>query len=526
MAVYDAFMFFNEFDLLSVRLAEHNPFVDYFILVQADRTHSGTEKELLFSKEDPRFQDYAHKIIVVNAKLDPNPKSAWDNESAQRQAIFSATSFHSEDIVYLSDVDEIISRKHWPYLLERMKGELLVGVWLKMFYYFVNLELVDHPWAMAKLLKAKVFLENEISGNEIRCSPAAVITPFPCGGHFSYLMSVEQIIEKIKAYGHQENNTKEFTEPRKIQSALLKREDIFGRNLKFKRVPIDSDWPALMLSDPKWKSFILTTSPWASISQFFLKLENFGLRVLKTIVKPGAKRLRLIKGSPDSYDSFGSDVFELLMKSRPKSQTVEEWRRLIEYLCFVLLKVEGWFSARQCAELFLKILNSCKSPSAIVEVGSWKGRSSVFASRAAAVSNSKLYCVDTWLGSNVENESHPTVEQAKIENVFAQFKKNISLFGCDNVVICRGDSIEVAKNWDQGPIDFLFIDASHDYESVLKDLRAWVPLVKPGGVICGDDWNREERPDLKGSVRKAFEDFFKSTAPNLGIVERFWAHQI
>ena len=111
-------------------------------------------------------------------------------------------------------------------------------------------------------------------------------------------------------------------------------------------------------------------------------------------------------------------------------------------------------------------------------------------------------------------------------NVFAQFKKNISLFGCDNVVICRGDSIEVAKKWDQGPIDFLFIDASHDYESVLKDLRAWVPLVKPGGVICGDDWNREERPDLKGSVRKAFEDFFKSTAPNLGIVERFWAHQI
>ncbi|MFM8315157.1 MAG: class I SAM-dependent methyltransferase, partial [Deltaproteobacteria bacterium] len=146
--------------------------------------------------------------------------------------------------------------------------------------------------------------------------------------------------------------------------------------------------------------------------------------------------------------------------------------------------------------------------------------------RAAAVSNSKLYCVDTWMGNQGEGDNHPTVIEAASRDIFSEFHKNMTLFGCDNVVICRGDSIEIAKKWEQGSIDFLFIDASHDYESVLKDLRAWVPLVKPGGVICGDDWNREERPDLKGSVRKAFEDFFKSTAPNLGIVERFWAHQI
>jgi beta-1,4-mannosyl-glycoprotein beta-1,4-N-acetylglucosaminyltransferase len=526
MVVYDAFMFFNEFELLSVRLAEHDPFVDWFILVQADRTHSGLKKDLLFSKSDPRFSKYAHKIIVVNVSLEANPKSAWDNESFQRQAVFTAAPFQSDDVVFLSDVDEMISRDHWPYLLKRMEKELVIGVWLQMFYYFVNLELKDHPWAMAKMIKAKVFLENLVSGNELRCAPAAVITPFPCGWHFSYLMSVEQIIEKIKAYGHQENNTQKFTNPEKIRRAIQSGEDIFDRGLKFQVIPFNQKWPKEMSSQGYWKSYILPSNVLHGWLNLCLRSVQMFLEPLKQGVRPLVKRFGLIDGKPDLYNAFGSDIFDELIAIRPKNYSQKEWRRLIEFCSFALPKLEGWLSARQCAELFIQIATRVRPNSKIVEVGSWKGRSSVFASRAASLSGSTLYCVDTWQGSFEESTAHPTVIEAKDRNVFLEFKRNIRLYGCDNVVVCRGDSVKTASSWSHGPIDFLFIDAGHDYESVLKDLKAWVPWVKPGGIVCGDDWHRDDCLELKGSVRKAFEDFFKSSLPNLGIVERFWAHQI
>jgi len=509
MAVYDAFMFFNEFELLAVRLEEHDPFVDFFILAQADRNHAGKKKELLFNLDDPRFQKYAHKIIVVNVALEENPKSAWDNESAQRQAALDSVKFNPDDIIYLADVDEIISRDKWPYLIKRMKSELLLGVWLRMFYYSINLELIDHPWTMPKLIKAKLLLETEAKGNSLRCSPAALSTPFPCGWHFSYLLSVEGIIEKISSLAHQENNTKEFKDPKRILKAIREKRDLFGRNINFRAVDVDSSWPLGMLGAESWQKFIIPNKSRFDLAR--LMQNNFAAlkSKAKPFLKPLLKKIGIYRGTPDSYNQFGSDLYDRLIDSSPQGADVKEWRRLIEFLGFVLVELEGELSARQCAELFIRIVKSMKPGAKIVEVGSSKGRSSVFASRAAACVEGTLFCVDT-----------------AQEDVFKQYKNNIFRFGSDNVVIARGKSVEVAANWPYGQIDFLFVDASHDYDSVLKDLKAWVPLLRPGGVVCGDDWNREEMSELKGSARSAFQDFFKTAFPNLGIVERFWAHQI
>jgi len=526
MAVYDAFMFFNEFDLLSVRLAEHDPFVDYFILVQGNRNHAGQKKELLFSKEDPRFKKYAHKIILVNAELQENPKSAWDNESMQRQAALNAVSFKANDVIYLSDVDEIVSRQQWPYLLKRMEKELVIGVWLRMFYYSINLELIDHPWAMPKMLKGSVLTEANISGNTLRCSPAAVITPFPCGWHFSYLQNIDGIIQKISSLAHQENNTEEFKDPARIKRLINEKKDLFGREMKFEVVAVDDTWPIEMLNSKKWKPFIHPVSSFQIFRRIFLGLVNQFKKKSKPFIKPILVRLSLHRGTADSYNGFGSDLFESLIADCPTHYDPREWRRLIEFFGFLLPEIEGGGSARQCAALFIEIVKNVRPGSKIVEVGSWKGRSSVFASRAASVVNSKLYCVDSWEGSFLEGPDHPTVIQTKESKVFQEFKSNIRRYGCDNFVICRGLSKEVARRWTHGPIDFLFIDASHDYESVREDLEAWIPHLKTGSIICGDDWNQEEMPELKGSVRKAFQDFFGTSLPNLGVVERFWAHRI
>lgn len=55
-------------------------------------------------------------------------------------------------------------------------------------------------------------------------------------------------------------------------------------------------------------------------------------------------------------------------------------------------------------------------------------------------------------------------------------------------VIHKGYSVEVARGWTHGLLDWVYIDALHDYDSCLADMRAWAPLVRPGGALCGHDY--------------------------------------
>ena len=89
MKIYDAFTFYNEFDLLRARLVEHDPFVDYFVLVEGDHTFSGHPKPMYFDPSDPRLAQFCHKIIRVKANLQTAPCDAWNNERTQRRAILT-----------------------------------------------------------------------------------------------------------------------------------------------------------------------------------------------------------------------------------------------------------------------------------------------------------------------------------------------------------------------------------------------------------------------------------------------------
>ena len=85
MKVYDGFTFYNELDMLRVRLVEHSPFVDSFILVEGDRTFSGQSKPSYFDPMDDRFKEFRHKIIHVKAALNAAPCDAWINERSQKE---------------------------------------------------------------------------------------------------------------------------------------------------------------------------------------------------------------------------------------------------------------------------------------------------------------------------------------------------------------------------------------------------------------------------------------------------------
>src|SRR5437773_12198025 len=111
--VIDGFIFYNELDLLEIRLYELEPVVDKFVLVEGTHTHQGREKPLYFDENKSWFSKYniQHVIVPTKHPNSPTAEMVWDNEIFQRNAIAEGFTAFRDDIAMMSDVDEIPSRE-------------------------------------------------------------------------------------------------------------------------------------------------------------------------------------------------------------------------------------------------------------------------------------------------------------------------------------------------------------------------------------------------------------------------------
>jgi hypothetical protein len=117
----------------------------------------------------------------------------------------------------------------------------------------------------------------------------------------------------------------------------------------------------------------------------------------------------------------------------------------------------------------------------IVEVGSWSGRST----RALADNTpGRVWAIDTFLGSK---EHQPLLSQKPQNWLYEQFLENTK--GLSNLEVMRMTSLEASKKLQDERFDMVFIDASHDYQSVKQDIEAWLPLMLPGALFSGHDYN-------------------------------------
>ena len=152
---------------------------------------------------------------------------------------------------------------------------------------------------------------------------------------------------------------------------------------------------------------------------------------------------------------------------------------------------EDWFSY---PVLYSNVAFDFPDGSTFVELGSWKGRSANYMGRMlhnAGKKNTKLYCIDTW-----EDAPHHNLTG---DQLYAQFLNNTSMFS--NIIAIRQRTASASLLFPDCSVDFVFVDAGHDYESVMTDLRLWAPKVRLGGLLAGHDY--DSHPD----VRKAVADF-------------------
>lgn len=152
---------------------------------------------------------------------------------------------------------------------------------------------------------------------------------------------------------------------------------------------------------------------------------------------------------------------------------------------------EDWFTY---AGFYTEMVNRFPSGSKFVEVGSWKGKSASYMCVEIINSqkNIEFYCVDHFLGSS----EHQTI--AELPQLYDTFIANMSsLEGHYNTL--KMPSADAASTFEDESLDFVFIDAAHEYENVKSDINAWLPKVKVGGILAGHDY-------FHGPVKQAVED--------------------
>jgi len=165
MKIYDCFTFFNELDLLEIRLSELYDYVDYFVIVEGNKTHSGKAKNFIFKKNKSRYKKWENKIIYVQLKMPtlnwldklmiffektrfykiPRTIDAnlgfgrWRLERFQRKGIKKGLkNCKKKDIIMISDLDEIPNKNKITEIVNKVKEGKVISLSQKLYYYYLN----------------------------------------------------------------------------------------------------------------------------------------------------------------------------------------------------------------------------------------------------------------------------------------------------------------------------------------------------------------------------------------------------
>jgi beta-1,4-mannosyl-glycoprotein beta-1,4-N-acetylglucosaminyltransferase len=284
--IYDCFLFFNELDLLEIRLNILDPYVDYFVISEASVTHSGLPKPYYFEDNKEKFSKFLHKIIYVknddipndfvnlptisdintfdgmcvnqihefiknqNGRFNRNTEPHFGRDFFQKESIRRGLErCNDEDIIISSDLDEIPNPEILKNINDYLDKSKFFTFVQKTYYYYINY-LKDLNWKGSRLGKYKDL--KDYSFNQLRAQDNY---EFQDGGwHFSFMGGTERVKTKIKSYSHQELNTDYILNS--IESNMEHAIDPFFRGTLTK-VEVDDTYPNYLKNNLEKYSYLV-----------------------------------------------------------------------------------------------------------------------------------------------------------------------------------------------------------------------------------------------------------------------------
>jgi beta-1,4-mannosyl-glycoprotein beta-1,4-N-acetylglucosaminyltransferase len=258
--IVDVFPFFNELDLLDIRLHELWDVVDCFVLIEATRTYTGLSKPLYYDLVKERFANFNSHIMhiivqdmpmtkdEINHSLSLGDRSwlesnyqvedVWVRERHQRNQArgILLKEFDPEDILIIEDADEMV-RASILKDIEKIICEGSNAVHQDLCSYYLNIRCTNMPWWGSKIIRNRFLNDHTVSEVRFHTKPRRFIEDG--GWHYNFFGGAEKIFNKIKAYAHIEFDNPDVANIDNINARLKARTDVLGRLYEYEVIRLD-----------------------------------------------------------------------------------------------------------------------------------------------------------------------------------------------------------------------------------------------------------------------------------------------
>jgi beta-1,4-mannosyl-glycoprotein beta-1,4-N-acetylglucosaminyltransferase len=267
MKVYDCFPFFNELDVLEIRLEELWNVVDHFVLVESNVTFSGNPKTYCFEENQERFSKYLDKIRYIKVDDVPETEDPWVREKFQRIAAGRGLiDAGQEDLIIISDCDEIPRAEMIEMIKEDENNYDRYLLYIPQFNFKLNYMKINDLSRHCQIIVTKfkqftnaqqereyTFFWNPKPNNSVMVDHG--------GWHFTFIGDNEHCIKKFKSYSHTEKlEIPEFIDSFNIEWMIRNKYGFEGidNKEKFEYVVVDDYFPQCVYENTsRWKDLII-----------------------------------------------------------------------------------------------------------------------------------------------------------------------------------------------------------------------------------------------------------------------------
>lgn len=249
--IYDCFSFFNELELLELRLHELDPIVDKFVLIEGKETYTKNPKRAYYEENKELFKEFKDKIIhILLDKLPDLGVEGREHWTRDQLMIGLTDKCKDDDIIFVGAVDELPNVKNLPIYIEKLKKNYAINLSMVQRWYYVNCEDADtRSIACTGISKYKFVKEH--SPEQLRYG-GGFVTPECAGWHFSWMGGVEKVLQKVTSFSHTSFNKEPMTN-RDYAEKQLSDPEKYGNyldpNQKLKILSLDENYPKYLLDN-------------------------------------------------------------------------------------------------------------------------------------------------------------------------------------------------------------------------------------------------------------------------------------